>query len=716
MTYVLYAYPYSSSHFFARLKAHLINHGRFPDARQADARKVKPHIVTNQYVTMATSAAAHLATGTTRSTTSSMMIRPAPQLVFDDGSRVMHEVQSSSSSDVTAVQHSRQRRQDSGLSLTEFYEIHRLADTIWQYFRHRKRSSSSSSSNNQHSVLRIALQFPDELLCDAPMVCWEMEQRFRDLPALAGARTFTTTTAASAATESEEENAASHWPQQVLVFCLGDTTYADCCPDFVAAAHLRADCIVHYGHACLSSSSSSSTASHTEQRETQNRIPVFYSLGRAPLDLDTCVSRVVDQVQRHDEPAPVRRLLLLYQVCYHYAVEELQTRLSEQGDLLVIAGQILSDMNDTKTSNTGAMLRPEGAQEEEDETHSCGCGQRSSDACEQRTHFSTSIKETVATLTPDVKPTADREPPKSADEDTRPKHLVVGGLELPSHLDWSTFTLLYIGDDSSRQYLNIVLRFLSSGSDGSPQQYWTYEPITNELRTSLSATFQRKLQRRFYLVQKARQASILGILIANVSSPHSRTVATTLRDLIHDHNRSSYTFCVGKINPAKLANFPEVDAFVLVACPEHALLDNDSEYPVPVLTPLELTIALSMTEWGEQDYSLDAQDFVKLVRAVARNGKSCEDHMGNEDDDSDAPFYSLVTGRYEAAPKSREQLPKSVDLTALPGEGQLTTYNSATAEFFKQREYQGLQVQAGATHVQVAQPGQQGIASNYGER
>jgi diphthamide synthase subunit DPH2 len=33
-------------------------------------------------------------------------------------------------------------------------------------------------------------------------------------------------------------------------------------------------------------------------------------------------------------------------------------------------------------------------------------------------------------------------------------------------------------------------------------------------------------------------------------------------------------FLIGKINPAKLLNFPEIDVFVLVACPENSLLDS----------------------------------------------------------------------------------------------------------------------------------------------
>ena len=35
-----------------------------------------------------------------------------------------------------------------------------------------------------------------------------------------------------------------------------------------------------------------------------------------------------------------------------------------------------------------------------------------------------------------------------------------------------------------------------------------------------------------------------------------------------------YTVAVGKLNPAKLANFMEIDIYVLVACPHCSLLDS----------------------------------------------------------------------------------------------------------------------------------------------
>ena len=49
---------------------------------------------------------------------------------------------------------------------------------------------------------------------------------------------------------------------------------------------------------------------------------------------------------------------------------------------------------------------------------------------------------------------------------------------------------------------------------------------------------------------------------------------THLRQLITSRDKKSYTVAVGKLNPAKLANFIEVECWVLVACPENSMVDS----------------------------------------------------------------------------------------------------------------------------------------------
>lgn len=56
--------------------------------------------------------------------------------------------------------------------------------------------------------------------------------------------------------------------------------------------------------------------------------------------------------------------------------------------------------------------------------------------------------------------------------------------------------------------------------------------------------------------------------------------------------KKSYTVVVGKINPAKLANFSEIDIWTAIACTENTLLDS-KEFFRPLITPFELVQALS---------------------------------------------------------------------------------------------------------------------------
>lgn len=64
-----------------------------------------------------------------------------------------------------------------------------------------------------------------------------------------------------------------------------------------------------------------------------------------------------------------------------------------------------------------------------------------------------------------------------------------------------------------------------------------------------------------------------------------------LKNVIRASGRKSYTFVMGKLNVAKMANFAEVDCYVLVACPENSLIDskvssyrNGKAYSSSVLT------------------------------------------------------------------------------------------------------------------------------------
>ncbi len=62
------------------------------------------------------------------------------------------------------------------------------------------------------------------------------------------------------------------------------------------------------------------------------------------------------------------------------------------------------------------------------------------------------------------------------------------------------------------------------------------------------------------------------ILMTNESASYLPLIAY-LRQVLANAHKKAYTISVGKVNPAKLANFAEIECFVLVACPENSLLD-----------------------------------------------------------------------------------------------------------------------------------------------
>lgn len=600
------------------------------------------------------------------------------KLIFDDGSRVMT---ASTSTTKLVTSSPTNIGRDQFVSVRDYYEIDRITQEIHSLIdRKQQHEFAEKDEGSEKSVysFRIALQFPDELLVDAPEVCWEFDQLL---------------------------------PRGLLVFCLGDTTYSPCCPDVAAASHLDADCIVHYGHACFSSSQG---------------IPVLYSFGGqrtiegkdrlagdrpiTPI-VDLCTKDVLSYIDTSKQD--VQRILLMYEVQYHHIINQLATALAEHGDLIVVCAKIPKGRNDGISTEQNKI-------------------QILDNVCYNSNSLS-------------VEPIyANKQMPT-----TEPQAFILGGLELPDDIDVSDYSLLFVGNDSCRQFINIALRFLSMTR--KPQNFWSWRLETaspspslsvvtenhSVFSTTLSESFQRKLNRRFYLIEKSKQFSIFGILVANQSDTRVRTIVQLVSDLIEYETpprseicnenqgdgivrkrsgRSSYTFMVGKLNPAKLANFAEIQCFVLVACPEHSILEDEKEFSVPVITPLELCMALGVTEWGSIDYSLDTRDFIELLSKPLPDKRN--DSFSLDDNDIDKPFFSIVTGKYEVATTGCRKDDDATDLSSLPGQGKLVTYHSDACEFLKSRDYQGLIVdKSGDIKVATAaQPGLSGIASNYNNR
>lgn len=111
------------------------------------------------------------------------------------------------------------------------------------------------------------------------------------------------------------------------------------------------------------------------------------------------------------------------------------------------------------------------------------------------------------------------------------------------------------------------------------KEIFTYSPKTDTLLISTPST-NMALRRRFVAVQKARDAGTVGIIVGTLGKEGYLNLISLLRKLILQKGKKPYLLALGKLNPAKVANFAECDIFCMIACPESTVIDSRVTCPV----------------------------------------------------------------------------------------------------------------------------------------
>tara|TARA_B100000683_G_scaffold243717_1_gene253323 strand:+ start:2194 stop:3750 length:1557 start_codon:yes stop_codon:yes gene_type:complete len=167
-----------------------------------------------------------------------------------------------------------------------------------------------------------------------------------------------------------------------------------------------------------------------------------------------------------------------------------------------------------------------------------------------------------------------------------------------------------------------------------------YDPsVDEEVRTEAEGASEaaRALKRRRFAIAKAKEARVVGILAGTLGVAGYRDVIANLRQLIAKSGRKSYTVVAGRPNPQKLANFPEIEVFVMVSCELTALMDG-RDYMQPIITPYEASIAFTSGKMWMGEVKLD-------FASVPSPG----DEAPDDDDDDDEPEYSLISGTHRSS-------------------------------------------------------------------
>eukprot|EP00892_Ulva_mutabilis_P005110 jgi/Ulvmu1/2971/UM015_0011.1 len=140
--------------------------------------------------------------------------------------------------------------------------------------------------------------------------------------------------------------------------------------------------------------------------------------------------------------------------------------------------------------------------------------------------------------------------------------------------------LLWVGTAAGSTTLDYAL--VACG----PTDWHFLDPATDSICSELPHATQKLLMRRRFLVHKAEDAGIVGILVSTIAIHGWKRWLQQVKTLAKAAGKKTYTIFLGKPAPEKLANFPEVNVWVQISDPA-GFVWNSKPYLAPVIAPAE---------------------------------------------------------------------------------------------------------------------------------
>lgn len=380
------------------------------------------------------------------------------------------------------------------------------------------------------------------------------------------------------------------------VFVLADTSYGSCCVDEIAAAHVDADSLIHFGNAC---------------RSKVSRLPVLYMFSELPFN-------IVD-FEKHIKTLDIenKSVSIYLDIGYHYLLDEAADNLFGNIKVLLAGKQVY-----IKTYPFD--------EESHDETE----------------------------------PSGER-------------------------------TCIFIGADNKRFF------YLSLTSKAC--RWFIYNPKFSsfEEKNPLTANY---IRRRYFYIEKCKDAQTLGLIVATLTSDGYLDVVSHMQEIAKSHGIKTQIISVGRINPAKLANFLEIDCFVMIGCPFNNMYTSKDFYK-PIVSVFEAEMALNPA-W----HMKYPESYVTDFKEILPSGKSYMEFNAANVTENDV---SLVSGRMRSSGLDCgiESVQNGTQTVAQVGKMHLMeTSNGLT---FEDRTWRGLDPALGCTEPAKIQKGLSGIPTKY---
>ncbi|GET91996.1 hypothetical protein, conserved [Leishmania tarentolae] len=543
-------------------------------------------------------------------------------------------------------------------------------------------SAAAFPSRRALPYMRVALQFPDELLGDAVAVVHCLsnlvatDQRYMEATELKG-------TEGVAKDDSQDSNAVSAPPPQqrglavagvaaaqlrpstmdnpnrptnaMRLFVLADNTFGSCCPDEITAQHYTADCIVHFGEACMSRST---------------RLPVFYVqpvFHFTALATETvCGSDAVGLLLDAEASLVLEVVRRLASAIRHRLSNWWTEKAEATGASARVPCPVCPRIAVVGTYPTKAIVQ--AAERRWSSTNDCSVP-IDWPIFEMRSPF---IKTEPAPLHGAEASGVAGAGATYSGEDC----WLVNGVSFPRVLSSSSALavshevqyLLFVGDadssalvhvltaeqynqfhysdlcreylewDGSAQVSNVPLVcVLDNRFGGTPEtkeqlhrvsrclalsdasssagvkltdavQQWVSAACADGLAAALvtgdcvraQQTLQRRVRQRAFNIESVRASSAIGILVASLAIEGYYEVTQQLHKLLRAYGKRSYVIYVGHLNEFKLANFVDtVDCFVVVACPysrQSHFTEKRDGFLKPIVSPAEVLVALTSAD------------------------------------------------------------------------------------------------------------------------
>jgi 2-(3-amino-3-carboxypropyl)histidine synthase len=129
------------------------------------------------------------------------------------------------------------------------------------------------------------------------------------------------------------------------------------------------------------------------------------------------------------------------------------------------------------------------------------------------------------------------------------------------------------------------------------------DPYTNEVRYKELEDFKDIiLRQRYGAIARSKDAKVFGIIICSKSGQNRFNESDKIKKLIDSKSKKSYIFITNFFSASFIESFKDIDCFVSLGCPRIAI-DDYMQYKKPIITPIELEIALDVKKWD--DYKFD---------------------------------------------------------------------------------------------------------------